>query len=296
MRNMPEQQLKSGENFTGLPFSDESDVRHYLLATRNLGGENAPSGFWNELADGYNRTAYRDAGTFLDLWQARAARSTPMGHASNDYLIDYRLSGAGGTNNWFDNRPSDNPGASGADGWPRWVYDPRVTGYWAISEDKIHDRHKAGEGPLRTEEYTNVMSAEVFEKNAVEFENLFTKNDGKWVLSADVTGADGTLYAAGTEAHEIFQAGDLIPRRALRAASQARAGVETYWRWEDGTTTVVFKRHLVAQHSSDKTIDLNAGHTMAIALFDDNVSNRSHYVSLPFTVGLSGDLVPGNNQ
>jgi hypothetical protein len=296
MRNQPEQVLKDGDNFDGLPFAAESDIRHYLLATRDLDGANAVSGFWNEMADGYDRTAYRGDGTFLDLWQGRVARSMPMGHASNDYVIDYRLSGVDGTNNWFDNRFSDNPGESGADGWPRWIYDPRVTGYWAIHEDEIHDMHEAGEGPLRTVEYENVMSGEVFPRNGVEFEELFDKIGGEWVLIADVQVKDGDTVPAGTPAGEIFQEGDLIPRRALRAASGARAGVETYWKWDEGTTTVVFKRHLEARHDSDKTIDLNTGHTMAIALFDDNVSNRSHYVSLPFTVQFSGgDLTPGDN-
>jgi hypothetical protein len=96
----------------------------------------------------------------------------------------------------------------------------------------------------------------------------------------------GAVVAAGTPASEIFQAGDLIPRRALRQATGARAGVETYWEWSGTTSTVVFKRHLEAQHTSDKTIDLTNGHTIAIGLFDNNVSNRSHFVSLPIVINL----------
>lgn len=297
MRNQAEEVLKSGTNFDGLPFAAESDVRHYLLATRDTaGGMHMTTGHWDEMAPGYDRAASRTAGTFLDLWQARVARSVPMGHASNDYVIDYRLSGNGGTNNWFDNRPQDYAAAGqpGADGWPRWIYDPRLTGYWAIHEDALHDTHAAGEGPLRTVAYTNALSGETFPQNAIEFEALFEKSGAEWVLSADVQVAGGATVPAGTTASTIFQAGDLIPRRALREASGARAGVETYWAWENGATTVVFKRHLVAQNDSDKTIDLNSGHTMGIALFDDNVSNRSHFISFPFTVGLSGtDLVAG---
>jgi hypothetical protein len=289
MRNTPDRVSKVGDNFDGLPFAAESDVRHYLLATRDTGGDNAIVGHWNEIADGYDRATYREERVFLDLWQARAARSVPMGHASNDYVIDYRLSGAGGDNNWFDNRPQDYAAAGqpGADGWPRWIYDPRITGFWAIDETQIHELHAAGTGPLRTEETTNLMSGETFPRNGVEFEELFDRVGGVWVLSADVQVADGDTVTAGTPANEIFQAGDLVPRRALRQATGARAGVETFWEWDGSTSTVVFKRHLEAQHSSDKTIDLNSGHTIALGLFDDNVSNRSHYVSLPFTINMN---------
>ncbi len=286
MRNTPDRVARDGDNFDGLPFATENDVRHYLLVTRDTDGANATVGHWNEMATGYDRTTYREDGVFLDLWQARAARSAPMGQASNDYVIDYRLSGAGGANNWFDNRPQDyaDDGQPGADGWPRWIYDPRVTGFWAIDERQIDELQAAGVGPLRTEETTNPMSGQTFPQNGVEFEELFARVNGVWVLSADVQVADGDTATAGTPASEIFQAGDLVPRRALRQATGARAGVETFWEWDGGTSTVVFKRHLEAQHSSDKTIDLNNGHTIALALFDDNVSNRSHYVSLPFTI------------
>jgi hypothetical protein len=254
----------------------QSDIRHYLLGTRDA--YDGVDGNWGDIDATYSPEADRAAGYFLDLWQARMARSVPVGHATNDYIMEYRHSNVGGVDPFTDSRPDNN--LAGA-----WIYDPRITGYWAIPEAQFDEWRKMGRGPLITEDVAGEGGAD---RNGVRFSDLFEDVDGAWVLKEAVQVLDGELVAAGTAATAIFQVGDLLPRRVLRQPTLARADLTTFVRWEDGFYTVIFQRALDTENVSDHPLDLTDGHTLGLAIFDDNVSNRSHFVSMPFVLGIEG--------
>lgn len=56
-----------------------------------------------------------------------------------------------------------------------------------------------------------------------------------------------------------------------------------------GRYTVVFKRSLKARDSLDQGIEEGQAITFAVAVHEDNVDKRRHYVSFPFTIGFNAD-------
>lgn len=103
-----------------------SDVRKYLPETRDAAPDE-PS--WDQLRSTEALQALRAEGGFLDLWQWRAHRSHPVGHADNTYVFEYRLSSEGQgpyTGNWDDEADQ-----------PRWMFDPDQTGKRALRKEKL---------------------------------------------------------------------------------------------------------------------------------------------------------------
>jgi hypothetical protein len=281
LRNQPERPSAAevqAHPYLGVGGLGVSDIRHYLLDSRTA--QDGIDGNWADIEEDYDQAGQRQAGRFVDLWQARVARSAPIGYASNDYIMEYRHSGVGGVNPWLGQDPTPAIG-----GHLPWIYDPRVTGYWAIPETQAHAWRLMGRGPLVTEDIAGTPGVE---RNGVRFVDLFEEVDGDWVLIDDVQVQNGPLVEAGTSAADIFNEGDLIPSQVLRQPTGARADLDTFVRWDDGDYTVIFRRAIDTGNESDKPIDLANGQTMNLAVFDDNVSNRSHHVSLPFTLGGAG--------
>lgn len=148
MREMPER--PDSEEVEQHPYLGQergrSDIRHYLLLTREPGAEHEPDGAWAQVRPSAEVEGLFEEGKFLDLWQFRGGRSAPMQSASNDHILEYRWSGRTGVNSWFNQDPTD-----GQYQRSDWMYDPQATGWNAIHlhdfEDQIEDTPLITEGP-----------------------------------------------------------------------------------------------------------------------------------------------------
>jgi hypothetical protein len=102
----------------------QSDVRKYLPSTRT--DEDAS---WDKGKSPEEIAKIKASGGFLDLMQWRAHRSNPVGMADDGYVLEYRLSDAGG-----------NPFGSNVDPkthQPRFMYDEKKVGRKALRADDI---------------------------------------------------------------------------------------------------------------------------------------------------------------
>jgi hypothetical protein len=124
MRAMPKEPSKEAVRahpYWGEAGKKATDIRKYLLLTRTAQDE---AGAWDKVKAPEELEALRKAGKFLDLWQWRAARSNPLGHAGDDWVFDYR---------WFDKGKN----LFTAPGEPKWMYDRTQTGFSAIPEAEL---------------------------------------------------------------------------------------------------------------------------------------------------------------
>ncbi|WP_200191992.1 ethylbenzene dehydrogenase-related protein [Halorhodospira abdelmalekii] len=304
LRNMPGAHEPSADDVAGTLLEGRSDLRHYTLNSRNLEGQE-PDAYQvaERLATRYagnNTEALADSlaqGRFLDLFQVRTGRSAPMGHASADYVYHYRLGNnahveaderfaASGRSNWRNQDPGD--GVEG-DGYLRYLYDPRETGFWGLSEDDFAEQRREGAGPL-------IVEPGHPRNNAIDLakdDHLIAWDGEAYILQEDF----GPHGSAGDALSDVLEDGILIPRRVLQEAegAQSRAWAFTGWsKTDDGTGRydVVVVRPLEAKTRDGQLItdhDLGealeeAGLTFGFGIHDDHVGNRSHYVTLP--VGL----------
>ena len=102
----------------------QNDVRKYLPATRS--DANAS---WDKGRTPEEIAKLKSAGQYLELMQWRAHRSNPVGMADDGYVLEYRLSDAGG-----------NPFGSNVDPkthQPRFMYDEAKLGKKALGADDI---------------------------------------------------------------------------------------------------------------------------------------------------------------
>lgn len=282
MRNMPE--LPDAEEVAAHPYLGdeglgENDIRHYLLHTRDAEDRYRPDGAWASIGADFDAEAQRDAGNHLDLWQYRGARSAPMYGASNDYVMEYRHSGAGGDNYWFNQDPSAqaddadqlsydsddhlwrNAGGDAVDVADyAWMYDIAETGFHALPAEAIDDESRE-------------ISAQWAQKYP-----LITQGPDRNALPLQ---------------EELIGDGELITRRALRYATDTRGRTHAFSRWHSltNTYTVIFRSPLEGAASDLDHSILQEGRnlTIAVAIFDDHSSNRFHHISFPLTVGPGDD-------
>ncbi len=102
----------------------QTDVRKYLPSTRVDADAS-----WDKGKSPDEIAKIKAAGGFLELMQWRAHRSNPVGMADDGYVLEYRLSDAGG-----------NPFGSNVDPkthQPRFMYDEKKVGKKALSADDI---------------------------------------------------------------------------------------------------------------------------------------------------------------
>jgi hypothetical protein len=90
-----------------------------------------------------------------------------------------------------------------------------------------------------------------------------------------------------------WQEGDVLPGRLLSredAEGSAADNRELQGTWEDGVWTVTWTRPLDTGHPEDDKI-LHEGETynVGLAVHDDNVTTRFHFVSFPFTLGIGAE-------
>jgi hypothetical protein len=86
-----------------------------------------------------------------------------------------------------------------------------------------------------------------------------------------------------------FAPGDLLPQYVLREPEGSAADVQAFGRYLDGHWVVELRRKLNTGHPDDKVLQPGRAYPIGFAIFDDTVSNRRHYVTLPLTVGLGVD-------
>jgi len=89
-----------------------------------------------------------------------------------------------------------------------------------------------------------------------------------------------------------FAEGDLLPQYIHREPQGSSADVQAFGRYADGHWVVEIRRKLNTGNPDDRAIRPGRAYPMGFAVFDDTVSNRRHYISLPLTVGLGvgGDV------
>ncbi len=83
--------------------------------------------------------------------------------------------------------------------------------------------------------------------------------------------------------------GDLLPQYILREPQGSGADVQASGRYVDGHWVVELRRKLNTGNPDDKVLRPGKAYPVGFSIFDDTVSNRRHYVSLPLTVGLGVD-------
>jgi hypothetical protein len=90
-----------------------------------------------------------------------------------------------------------------------------------------------------------------------------------------------------------FAVGDLLPQYLLRDPDGSAADVQAFGRYSGGHWIVELRRKLNTGHADDKILRPGTAYPIGFAIFDDTVSNRRHYVTLPLTLGLGarGDIV-----
>lgn len=209
------------------------DIRKYLLITRT--GED-DAGAWDKVKPVAELDKLKAQGKFLDLWQWRAGRSNAVGHASDDWVMEYRNGDAGRS-------PFSNPPK------PQFMFDEKVTGFRAIREGDL--ARLGGQAAL------------IEKKTAVPL-----------------------------DPNAKFEPGDLLPQYIQRQPEGSAADVQAFGRFADGYWVVEFRRRLNTGSADDKVLRPGTVYPVGFGLFDDAVSNRRHYVSLPLTVGIGakGDI------
>jgi hypothetical protein len=89
-----------------------------------------------------------------------------------------------------------------------------------------------------------------------------------------------------------FVAGDLLPQYLLREPEGSAADIQAFGQYAGGQWIVELRRKLNTGNADDKVLRPGTAYPVGFAIFDDTVSNRRHYVTLPLTLGLGvkGDV------
>ncbi len=282
MRNMPEKpdaQQVADHGYLGDAGLGNDDVRHYLLDSRHDDARLDADGAWAAIDTDYDAEQSRQDGRFLDLWQYRAARSAAMYGASNDYVMEYRHSGATGDNYWFNQSPSDQ-----ADDAHELHFD-----------DQNHQWLNANDEPVDVSDYAWMYDAHITGFHALHTDAIDEQSrdiKASWAARTPLI-AEGPDRNAVPLDQEVLDDGDLITRRVLRHASGTRARVHAFSHWQPLTQryTVTLRRPLTPDDGDHDLQPLLNGHpvTAGFAVFDDHASNRYHHITFPQSIGPDND-------
>jgi hypothetical protein len=96
--------------------------------------------------------------------------------------------------------------------------------------------------------------------------------------------------AVALDAKANFKAGDILPQPVLQEPAGSAADIQASGVWRNGRWTVDLKRKLNTGNPDDRVLEPGKLYDIGLAIFDDKVSNRRHYVTLPpLTLGLGAD-------
>ncbi len=116
---------------------------------------------------------------------------------------------------------------------------------------------------------------------------------GAKAVSADQVGKKDNFLIKGSNAVPFdpnagWKAGDMLPRYVLSAedATGSAADNKGFGTWKDGMWTVVVVRPMNLANPDDKALKPGAVYNVGIALHDDNITTRGHYVSYTKTLGI----------
>ena len=197
---------------------------------------------WRTLRDEDALADLRQAGYFLDLWHWRSHRSNPIGWSDDQFVLDRRRSddGEGAASTNFDDDLEQ----------PEWMFDPDLTGQYAMSWDRIQSLDYTLDDPYYLSEF-----------NSVPFDP-----DHDW------------------------QDGDTIPRRFLTEPEGSRAAIFSQATIDNGRWTVELRRALdTGSPEDDKILEEFGRYDLAPAVHAGATAGRWHYVGMPVTLGLGRD-------
>jgi hypothetical protein len=89
-----------------------------------------------------------------------------------------------------------------------------------------------------------------------------------------------------------WQEGDVLPGRLLSredAKESAADNDDVRGTWENSVWTVTWTRPLDTGNADDKALSEGNVYNIGLAVHDDNVTTRFHFVSFPFTLGIGTD-------
>ncbi|MEW5887809.1 MAG: ethylbenzene dehydrogenase-related protein [Pseudomonadota bacterium] len=127
--NEPSKEQVEAHPVLGKAGMKKSDIRKYLPETRTAMDD---KGGWDKLKDKAALDALMAKGVFLDLWQARAYRSLPVGKADDSYVFEYR--------NFDKGRKPFDSNWDGEKKQPKFMFDPAKNGgRVALTEAQFRD-------------------------------------------------------------------------------------------------------------------------------------------------------------
>ena len=216
----------------------QEEVRKYLPETREIDDD------WRTLRGEDELDTLQSAGYFLDMWHWRAHRSNPIGFADDTYVLDTRSSDSTeGSRLYSTNWDGDL-------GQPSYMFDPDMTGQYAMDWDK-----------LIALDYSQDEWYYLSEENAVPFDP-----DHEW------------------------QEGDTLPRRFLSEPDGSRADIWAQGIALEGGWDLELRRALDTGNPTDDKILSDLGlYDVAFAVHRMATGGRWHYVSFPFSLGLGRD-------
>lgn len=230
--NEPTKETVEAHPMLGKAGMKKSDIRKYLPETRTAMDD---AGGWDKLKDKAALDALMAKGAFLDLWQARAYRSLPVGKADDSYVFQYRNFDAGQKPfemNW-DNEKKQ----------PKWMFDPA--------------KNKGG-AALVEAQFRDPRAPRLDNTNSVAFDPNAKWKQGdvlpKYIPVTNSAGSGADLNATGSHAN--------------------------------GVMTVVVWRKLNTGQRDDVALAPGQIYPVGLAVHDDNVTTRFHYVSLPLKLAL----------
>jgi hypothetical protein len=95
--------------------------------------------------------------------------------------------------------------------------------------------------------------------------------------------------AAPYDPNAGWQEGDILPGLIVSredATGSAADNDSVIGSWEDGVWTVTWTRALETGNADDKALTEGQTYNVGVAVHDDNVTTRFHFVSFPFTLGI----------
>lgn len=209
----------------------KSDIRKYLPETRTAIDD---KGGWDKLKDKAALDALMAKGVFLDLWQARAYRSIPVGKADDSYVFQYRNFDSG-------KKPFDS-NWDGEKKQPKFMFDP--------AKNK-------GAVALTAAQFRDPKAPKLDNTNSVPYDAAKVKD------------------------------GDLLPGFILNTKSDGSADdLNASGAWANGVWTMTMWRKLNTGQKDDVALAAGQTYPVGLAVHDDNVTTRFHYVSLPLKLSL----------